>query len=295
MNTLQQWFDDHGATLAEHGLRVLLVLVLALVVRVLLHRTVRRVVRTAVHGSVPVLRPRAEGSVVQTTALLSERRRQRAETLGSVLRSIASLAVLVIAGAMILAELGLDLTPIVASAGIVGVAVGFGAQNLVKDFLTGMFMLLEDQYGVGDVIDAGPATGTVESVSLRTTRLRDADGTVWHLRNGEIARVGNKTQGWARALIDLPLALDTDLTVAKALVQEVADDLWRDAAFEGQVLEQPSVWGVQSLGVDGLVLRVVLKSTPADQGGVERELRARLLPALRAHGIAVAGPTQRLA
>lgn len=291
---VQGWFDDNGAALAAHAGRVLLIAALALLVRALLHRAVDRLVRTAVEGSVPtVLRPvreRTRGTVLDSTSLLSERRRQRAATLGSVLRSIASFTVAAVAGAMVLAELGLNLAPIVASAGIVGIAVGFGAQNLVKDFLSGMFMLLEDQYGVGDVIDAGAATGTVESVSLRTTRLRDVEGTVWHLRNGEISRVGNKSQGWARALLDVPLALDTDVPAARALVQQVAEELWRDPALEGQVVEQPEVWGLESIGADGLLLRVVLKTAPLDQWGVERQLRERLIAAFQEHGIAIGVP-----
>jgi small-conductance mechanosensitive channel len=291
---LRSWFDQHGADLATHAGRVLLIVALALVVRSLLHRAVRRIVHTAVQGSMPVgLRPlkeRARGTVFEPTALLSERRQQRAQTLGSVLRSIASFTVAAVAGAMVLSELGLDLTPVVASAGIVGVAVGFGAQNLVKDFLTGMFMLLEDQYGVGDVIDAGPATGTVESVTLRTTRLRDVEGTVWHIRNGEISRVGNKSQGWARALVDVPLALDTDVPAARALILEVAEGLWNDPDFEGHVIEQPEVWGLEAMGADGLLLRVVLKTAPLNQWGVERELRERLIEAFNEHGVAIGVP-----
>jgi small-conductance mechanosensitive channel len=271
VNALRQWFDDHGNDLATHGGRVLLIVVLALVLRMVLHRLVDRVVSTAQRGGV-----------------LSERRRQRAETLGSILRSIASTVVLAVAGAMVMSELGLDLTPVIASAGIVGVAVGFGAQNLVKDFLSGMFMLLEDQYGVGDVIDAGPATGTVESVSLRITRLRDVEGTVWHIRNGEIARVGNKSQGWSRAVVDVPVALGTDLAAARALVQELADELWHCEQFAGRVLEQPSVWGVHAIGADGLVLRVALKTRANDSGPIERELRERLLAAFAEQGIQIA-------
>ena len=290
---VHRWWQDHGPAFAASGGRVLLIVVLALVVRSLLHRGVDRVVHTAVEGSVPVvLRPlkeRARGTVFEPTALLSERRRQRAETLGSVLRSIASITVAVVAGAMVLSELGLDLTPVVASAGVVGVALGFGAQNLVKDFLSGMFMLLEDQYGVGDVIDAGPATGTVESVTLRTTRLRDVEGTVWHIRNGEIIRVGNKSQSWARALIDLPLPLGTDLSAVRALALQAAESVWQDPAFEGKVLEQPEVWGVESLAADGLVLRVAVKTAPLEQWAVARELRERLEAALAAQGIRV-GP-----
>jgi len=286
---LERWFDDHSGTLATHSGRVLLVLVLALVLRAVLHRAVRRIVRTAVQGSVPVvlrpLRERARGTSFEPAGLMSERRRQRGETLGTVLRSIASVTVWTVAGAMIVSELGLDLTPIVASAGIVGVAIGFGAQAIVKDFLTGIFMLVEDQYGVGDVIDAGAATGTVESVTLRTTRLRDIDGTVWHLRNGEILRIGNKSQGWARATVDVPLALDADLPSARALVLEVAEGLWRDPEFEGQIVEQPEVWGLEALASGGLTLRVVMKTTPLHQWPVERELRERLLLAFREHGV----------
>ena len=293
-NDLQQWFDDHGGELAAGTGRVLLIVLIALVVRSLLHRAVRRMIQTAVGGSVPVvlrpLRERARGTAFEPTALLSERRRQRAETLGSVLRSISSVAVGLVAGAMVLSELGLDLTPVVASAGIVGVAIGFGAQNLVKDFLAGMFMLLEDQYGVGDVVDVGAATGTVESVTLRTTRLRDVDGTVWHIRNGEIARVGNKSQGWARALLDVPLDLSTDVPVVRALALDVAAGLREDEDFRDRVIEDPEVWGLESIGADGLLLRIALKTAPLEQWAVERELRERLIRAFDEHGIAIGVP-----
>ena len=293
-NDLRQWFDDHGGPLAATVGRVLLIVVIALVVRSLLHRAVNRMIQTAVGGSVPValrpLRERARGTAFEPTALLSERRRQRAETLGSVLRSIASFTVGLVAGAMVLSELGLDLTPVIASAGVVGIAVGFGAQNLVKDFLSGMFMLLEDQYGVGDVVDAGPATGTVESVTLRTTRLRDVEGTVWHIRNGEIARIGNKSQGWARALLDVPLDLETDVPVVRELALEVAMGLRDDDAFRDRIIEDPEVWGLESIGADGLLLRIALKTAPLEQWAVERELRERLIRAFDEHGIAIGVP-----
>jgi small conductance mechanosensitive channel len=225
--------------------------------------------------------------------LLSERRRQRTETLGSVLRSIASATVGVIALAMVLGEIGLNLTPIVASAGIVGVAVGFGAQNLIKDFLAGMFMLLEDQYGVGDVVDAGAATGIVEAVTLRTTRLRDAEGTVWYVRNGEINRVGNKSQGWSRALLDVPLALGTDVPTARALALDAALALKQDEDYAGMVLEDPEVWGLQAIGADGLVLRITIKTVATMEGPVERALRERLITTFEEHGITIGVP-QRL-
>jgi small conductance mechanosensitive channel len=230
---------------------------------------------------------------LDSTILSSERRRQRTETLGSVLRSIASAAVGVIAFAMILGEIGLDLTPVVASAGILGVAVGFGAQNLVKDFLSGIFMLLEDQYGVGDVVDAGEAVGIVEAVSLRTTRLRDVEGTVWYVRNGEINRVGNKSQGWSRALLDVPLALGTDVPTVRALALEVAQSLHDDEAFRDVVLEDPEVWGLEAIGAEGLVLRITMKTVATMEGPVERALRERLVASFEENDISIGVP-QRL-
>jgi small conductance mechanosensitive channel len=294
-NEVRQWFDDHGSNLVSGGLRVLVILVVALVARALLHRAINRLVRSAVDGRLPGalhgLRDKARS--LEPTVLLSERRRQRTETLGSVLRSIASATVGVIALAMVLGEIGLNLTPIVASAGIVGVAVGFGAQNLIKDFLAGMFMLLEDQYGVGDVVDAGAATGIVEAVTLRTTRLRDAEGTVWYVRNGEINRVGNKSQGWSRALLDVPLALGTDVPTARALALDAALALKQDEDYAGMVLEDPEVWGLQAIGADGLVLRITIKTVATMEGPVERALRERLITTFEEHGITIGVP-QRL-
>ena len=294
-NEIQQWIDDHGSDLASGGIRVLVILIVAFVVRALMHRAINRLVRGAVDGRLPGalhgLRDRARA--LESTVLLSERRRQRTETLGSVLRSIASAAVGVIAFAMVLGEIGLDLTPIVASAGIVGVAVGFGAQNLVKDFLSGMFMLLEDQYGVGDVVDAGEATGVVEAVTLRTTRLRDADGTVWYVRNGEINRVGNQSQGWSRALLDVPLALGSDVPTARALALEVAEAMREEEDYRDLILDDAEVWGLEAIVSEGLVLRITVRTVATMEGPVERALRERLLVAFADNGIEVGVP-QRL-
>ncbi len=289
---MRKLFESYGA----HAGRLLLIVVVAVVVRAVLNRAVRRIVRSAVEGSVPVaLRPLTDRArAFDTTALLPERRRQRTETLGSVLRSIVSFGVVAIAGAMALSEVGLDLAPVVASAGIVGVAVAFGAQNLIKDFLTGIFMIFEDQYGVGDVIDAGPAIGTVEAVGLRTTRLRDVEGTVWHIRNGEIDRVGNKSQGWARVLLDVPLALDTDIALVRSVALSTAEGLWQDPDWTGKVLEQPEVWGLEHIGADGLLLRLVLKTAPLEQWTVAREVRERLIAAFNTSGIEIGVPQRQV-
>ena len=266
---LERFLDSDVAGVVAGASRIALIVVLAFVVRYLLHRAVTRLVDRAVTGTVPVaLRPlqgKARATVIDANPLLSERRRQRTETIGSVLRSVASFAVFTIAGTTVLGELGVDLGPVIASAGIVGIAVGFGAQNLVKDFLTGIFMILEDQYGVGDAIDAGEASGIVEAVGLRTTRLRSVDGTVWHIRNGEIIRVGNKSQGWARALLDIPVAWDSDIPVVREVVLGAATSLCEDEAWSAKILEAPEVWGIEDMGSAGVLIRVVVKTAPLEQ------------------------------
>src|SRR5262249_4059174 len=148
---------------------------------------------------------RMSEALTESTTVRTERRRQRAQALASVLRSFVSISVFVIAIMLILGELGVNLAPLLASAGIAGIALGFGAQNLVKDFIAGLFMLLEDQYGVGDIVDLGEASGTVEAVGLRITTVRDVRGVLWYIRNGEIVRVGNRSQGWALIIVDVPV------------------------------------------------------------------------------------------
>jgi len=283
--------------LATTPARIALIVILALALRMLLNRAIRRLVTRAAEGTVPVvLRPlhdRTRGRLLESSPLTSERRRQRADTIGSVLRSAVTVVIFTVAGAMVLAELSFNLGPVVASAGIVGVAVGFGAQNLIKDFLNGMFMILEDQYGVGDVIDAGEATGTVEAVGLRSTRLRDVHGTVWHIRNGEIVRVGNKSQGWARALLDIPVSWEADVAHVRSVIKAAADSVWQDDEWSDKVTEEPEVWGVEDLGAAGVVMRLVVKTAPLEQWGVARELRERVKAAFDREGILVGVPVVR--
>jgi len=176
---------------------ILLILVIAFVVRWLIRRALDRVVRRASEGSVPAVLARTKAGAVLSELRpgAADRRRERALTMGSVLKSIASAVIMGIAAIMILAEISVPVAPILTGAGIVGVALGFGAQNFVKDFLAGIFMILEDQLGVGDVVDTGHAIGTVEAVGLRVTRLRDDQGTIWYVRNGEVLRIGNESQG----------------------------------------------------------------------------------------------------
>jgi small conductance mechanosensitive channel len=155
-------------------------------------------------------------------------------------------------------------------------------------------MLLEDQFGVGDVIDMGEATGTVESVSLRVTRLRDVEGVVWWVPNGQVTRIGNKSQQWSRALLDVAVAPDTDVPRATEVIQETADEMWRDPAWSGRLLAEPEVWGVEDIGIGGMLIRLVVKTVPLEQWDVARELRARLKHAFDAAGIRLPVQQQRI-
>jgi moderate conductance mechanosensitive channel len=281
--------------------RIAVILGVALVIQKLVGRTIRRFVR-AMNGErvlAGAAQAVAEGGPLTEHApralfdgnhAPSVRRAQRAETLGALLRSVSAAAIWSVAVLMAMAELGLNLGPLIAGAGILGVALGFGAQHLVRDFVSGVFMLAEDQYGVGDVIDVGPATGKVEGVSLRTTRLRDVNGTVWHMPNGEITRVGNKSQQWARAVLDVDVAYDTDIPRATEVIKATADRMWKEGAGAGLMLEEPEVWGVENLGADGIAIRLVVKTAPNEQLGVARQLRADIKQAFDEAGIEIPFP-----
>ncbi|MEP6624153.1 MAG: mechanosensitive ion channel family protein, partial [Acidimicrobiia bacterium] len=219
----------------------------------------------------------------------SLRRALRAETIGAVLRSLIAAMIWATAIVMILNALSVNLAAIGIGASIIGVAVGFGSQSLVRDFISGLFMLVEDQYGVGDVIDTGMATGVVEGVSLRTTRLRDDEGIVWHVPNGEIQRVGNKSQQWARALLDIAVAYDSDLEVAQDAIQTAADVLSEDEEFGPLIVGPPEVLGVQEITNDQVLMRLRVKTKPLEQWKVARELRVRVKAALDDVGIRPGG------
>lgn len=251
------------------------------------NRLKRRLRRTPGAGHLPAR--------MLDTGAVSIRSAARAQTLGHILRSIATFVVWMIAVITILGEIGINLGPLIAGAGVVGVALGFGAQSLVKDFLAGLFILVEDQFGVGDIIDVGDlsgtqVTGTVEVVSLRTTRLRSVNGTVWHVPNGTVLRVGNMSQQWARALLDISVAYEADIDRCQAIIKEVADEVWQHPDWRYKVLEEPEVWGVEDLGVDGVTVRLVIKTQPSAQFGVMRELRVRIKRALDAAGIDIPYP-----
>ncbi len=270
-----------GRPLAVVGL-----LVLAVVIRWVLHKVVDRIVARAEDGVLPDRMSRRRDDTEREVATAT-RRVQRAKTMGDLLKSVITGILIAVFGTMILAQLGVNIAPIIASAGIVGIALGFGAQSLVKDFLSGVFMIFEDQYGVGDVIDVGEATGTVEAVTLRVTRLRDLNGTVWYVPNGEILRVGNMSQNWARAVIDVSVGYGEDINRVKQVLKEVAHDLWEDDEYRGVIVEEPEVTGVEMLAADSVNLRVLVKTAPMEQWAVARELRQRIKTRFDYEGIEI--------
>ncbi len=278
-------------------LKILLIVVVAYLLNRLVRRLIRRfaarLTTSAQGGRLRSIAAKAP-AVLMPTGEISLRADARAKTLVAVLKSLATVIIYTFAAIYIMGTLGLQLGPLVAGAGIAGVALGFGAQSLVRDFLSGIFILVEDQYGVGDIIEVTGTSGTVEEISLRTTRMRDVNGTVWHIPNGEVRKVGNKSQQWARALLDLILPVTADVAVAEATIKRVAGEVCAEPDIAPHVLEPPEVWGVEDVGLEGITERLVVKTTPGGQWVVMRRLRARLITALAEEGVELPGSTSNL-
>ncbi|OEV02771.1 mechanosensitive ion channel family protein [Streptomyces oceani] len=277
------WFEENWSTWLATGLRILLILAIAVVLRYLVRRAItsflQRVNRDA--------EAEASGNALRGRGLLVnvERRRQRSEAIGSVLRSVATMVIMGTAGLVVLGTLGINLAPLLASAGVAGVAVGFGARNLVTDVLTGTFMLLEEQYGVGDRIDAGEATGKVMEIGLRVTKLRGDDGEIWYVRNGEIKRVGNLSQGWATAALDVQVRAREDLAEVRGAIVSAGAAMSKDEPWDEVLWDAVQVLGLDSVTLDSMVLRVQVKTMPGEALGAQRELRWRVKQALDERGI----------
>lgn len=273
--------------------KAVLIIIIAIVMRWLAHRFINRLTSRAAKGSVPgiLANSKAGEFLADLRSTTVERRRQRAETMGSLLRSIASGVIWSIAFVMVLGVFGLPIAPLLTGAGVAGVALGFGAQTLVKDFLAGIFMILEDQFGVGDAVDLGEAIGVVESVGLRVTKVRDVNGTAWYVRNGEVLRVGNHNQGWARTVLDVTVAYGSDLDLVQQILREEAHALFTDSTLSSAIIEEPEVWGVERFDKDGAVIRTVLKTAPTQSPDVGRALRSRVLRRFDEAGIRIPSTT----
>tara|TARA_B100001559_G_scaffold63654_3_gene51380 strand:+ start:8339 stop:9490 length:1152 start_codon:yes stop_codon:yes gene_type:complete len=304
-----EWTDNSDLAgvatwLVDRPVKVVLIALLALAIRRVVHRAIDGLIErlmserssderdavAAAEAATGTLRRELLTEKLASLRERTDRARQRAKTLGVLFKSIASAVIGVVTIMMLLGEFDINLGPLIAGAGIVGVAIGFGSQSLVGDLLSGIFMLIEDQYGVGDVIDAGDATGTVESVGLRTTRIRDVRGTLWHIPNGEIRRVGNMSQVWARTILDIDVAYDTDLDLAMETIKEVADGVWEEQLEEATIVDEPVISGVQNFGADAVTIRLSVKTEPAEQWSTGRVLRKRIKEAFDEAGIEIPFP-----
>lgn len=283
----------------DKPLRIVLIIVGAMILRLVLGIAIRHITDQVAKGTryriVPAKDPHTQATQYVPDNLQSNSRQsQRAKTVGSVLRSVSAIVIWTVAIVMIISELGFNIAPVIASAGIAGVALSFGAQSLVKDFLSGIFIVAEDQLGIGDVVDLGEASGTVEAVGLRTTQVRDVNGTLWHVRNGEILRVGNSSQGWARTNIDLPVPYDSDIEEISEILLQAAHRALSNPDIKRSIMGEPEVLGVESVTGESLTLRISVKTAPSEQWAVARVLRVALKRALDENGARIPLANQSL-
>ncbi|MGH9278018.1 MAG: mechanosensitive ion channel family protein [Acidimicrobiales bacterium] len=259
------------------GLQIVAIIVVTAILAVVFGKLLRRTVTGLVKRSAFVAEP-------------GGRYTARAHTLAGVTVSLMQVALWTVAVFLILDKLKVNVAPLLAGAGIVGIAVGFGAQSLVKDFVSGFFLLAEDQFGVGDVITVTDVTGTVEEVNLRVTRLRAQDGTVWFVPNGEIRKVGNAARDWSRALVDVFIPAGVDVQAALTAIADEVKGVREESAWTEAVLDAPEVLGVESIGVDGVTVRVAARTDPPRRAEVARELRGRIGARLAREGLATKPP-----
>lgn len=278
--------EDLWEKLLMAGIVVLVALVLRLVLVCVIKRSVR--VLTAKQNTREPdaeLGSRARQILTRAGGLASQRQKQRIATLGSLLRNVVDVVLVVITLLTVLAIFGVPMGPLIASAGVGGVALGFGAQSLVKDYLSGIFMLTEDQFGVGDLIKVGDLTGTVQEVTLRVTKLRDPTGTVWYVRNGEVLTLGNVSQGFSTATIDIPVAIDEDPEKVQAVLRKAVGSMAEEPEWSTKLLENPNVLGVGSMSGGTMTMQISLKTGPDQQWGPTRAVRERAQRALAEAGV----------
>jgi moderate conductance mechanosensitive channel len=279
-------------TLVGVPLRIVVILLVAALARFISHRLIDRYVRNTNKRHAERLKALGAvgGVIANATGYGSARHDQRIATAATIFKSTVTFLIIGTALLMILELLGIPLAPLLASAGVAGLAIGFGAQSLVKDTLSGLFMIVEDQYGVGDVIDTGTVVGTVEEVTLRITRLRDGDGVVWYIRNGEIMRLGNRSQGWSFATVDIQLAYTDDVAQVTGILAAAVEHLDEEEPWKDVLMEPPRVTGIESMTQGMMTLRVTAQVRANERDGVQRELRTRIKAALDAHDIRMPVP-----
>ncbi|MBF0501785.1 MAG: mechanosensitive ion channel family protein [Candidatus Riflebacteria bacterium] len=274
VNSIAGWFGANGEWIYSRVIRIILILAgVALVLEF-----------TNTLGESIITYVRNEDRSSQSE------NEKRASTLVQILNTTIRVVTSCIAGIMILREMGMDITPLLTGAGIVGVAVGFGSQSLVKDFFAGFFILVENQFRVGDVIEIGHKSGVVEKINLKTTVLRGTDGSVHIIPNGEINSVRNMTYAWSRAVLDIGIAYDADVDKALSLMQKIGDELAGSAALRDHIIERPEVLGVESLGDSAVTLRMLVKTRPLSQWNVARAFRKKILEVFARENIEIPFP-----
>lgn len=280
------WLDELFASGWSVPLRVLLIILVAFLIRLILQILIRRSVDRIVTGVKKRYDVDETRQLTAQSPVAAVRRVQRTRSLGRVFSSAVTWTVVVFAAFLIFYTLFPGATSafaIVAAA--VGAGLGIGAQGLVKDVMNGIFLVSEDQLGIGDIVDLGLASGVVEDVGIRVTKVRDVHGTLWFVRNGEIARVGNQSQGWARAIIDLAVPYDDDIEAIKQAILDAGRSLTDDPAWRARLLGEAELWGIESISSEAIVLRVVVKTRTSAKDDVSRELRARIKARLDARQI----------
>ena len=280
---IYEWTDNE--LLAETasliiGVPLKIVLITAIVL--ILNKVSRKAIRGLTHRLGEVTAEHGEAVVTERSV---ERAEERASTIGSLLRSLSTAVIYSAAMIMMLEVLGISLIPVIASAGVLALAIGFGAQSVVEDLLRGLFMLSEDQFGVGDRVDVGSVNGYVERVTLRTTVIRDTTGTLWHIPNSQVNWVANEAQQSSRAMVEIRVSYTADLDQATDVLQLAAEEVADDVDWSDLVHRTPEVVGVQELGEDYFNIRVIVWVDAGQRRPFERVLRRRLKKALDAAGI----------
>lgn len=282
---LAQYWADNWDIIVGKLIAIAVIIAVAFLVRWILHFVIDRVVNRIVTG-VKRKQDVTDTQALQASPLAAVRVVQRTRTLGTVLRNVVNVTLFIIVTLMIVNVIDSSILGSFALlSAAIGAGLGFGAQNIVKDVLNGLFMVVEDQLGVGDVVDLGPATGIVEEVQIRITKVRDVNGTLWFVRNGEILRVGNMSQGWARVILDLAVPYDADVEAVEAEMLRTAVEMSQSGKWRSRILEKPEIWGLESISDDAMVIRIVMKVRTSSKDDVARELRTRLKHSLDAMGV----------
>lgn len=305
MNSVNEWWQDPATRelLIQTPLEIVVTLIVAAIAHWLIRRGIDKLADRHINTrlkapKLPVRRGKKEVAAEEISPHVQamnkaqdDRRKARIRTLAAVGKSAGAILIWAWAILAILQSININVGPIIASAGVVGLAIGFGAQTLVKDFLSGIFMLIEDQYGVGDTVDLGEGIiGDVEDISLRLTTLRDIDGTVWYVRNGEILRVGNLSDDFSIARLQIPVGLSNDSEKAWEVILASANAGVKDERIKDGIIEEPVMNGITDFQPDHLSYRISVKTLPGRQWEVQRILQGKILNDMREENITTPYP-----